>query len=69
MLVEPSLQTLIEKVDSRYTLVIEAAKRARQLASGAKATIECESNKNVSVALREIKEGNITYLRKKEGIK
>lgn len=68
-MVEPSIQTLVTKADSRYTLVIEAAKRARQLAAGARPTLECGSNKYVTIALHEIKEGKVTFLRTKDGIK
>jgi DNA-directed RNA polymerase subunit omega len=35
----------MEKVDSRYTLVVAAAKRARQLADGANKLTKCSSEK------------------------
>jgi DNA-directed RNA polymerase subunit omega len=68
-MIEPTIASLKNKADSRYTLVIMAAKRARQLSAGANPTIESGSNKYVTVALNEIKEGNIIYIRKKNGIK
>ena len=34
MMVKPSVQELLKKVDNRYRLVVVASKRARQLASG-----------------------------------
>jgi len=34
-MIEPSINSLLEKVDSRYTLVVATAKRARQLTDGA----------------------------------
>lgn len=50
----PSIDKLMEKVDSKYSLVVLAAKRARQLLDGAKPGIEPRSNKYVGVALEEI---------------
>ena len=34
MMVKPSVQELLEKVDNRYRLVIVTSKRARQIAEG-----------------------------------
>ena len=61
-MVNPSTDTLMKKVDSRYGLVVLAAKRARQLLDGAElnATKAC-STKNVTNALEEIAEGKISY--------
>mgnify|MGYP001086720884 CR=1 FL=1 len=33
-IIEPGLDKLMEKVDCRYTLVVETAKRARQIIDG-----------------------------------
>lgn len=68
-MIEPSVSDLKGKADSMYTLVILAAKRARQLAEGANKLTKCESEKPVSVAVNEINEGKITYVRTKSGIK
>ena len=65
----PPISSLLEKVDSRYTLVVATAKRARQLADGANKLTECDSEKPVTVALHEINENKITYVRTKSGIK
>ncbi|MFV0636306.1 DNA-directed RNA polymerase subunit omega [uncultured Mitsuokella sp.] len=61
-MVNPSTDALMKKVDSRYGLVVLAAKRARQLLDGAecKAT-KARSTKNVTNALEEIVEGKISY--------
>jgi len=62
-MVNPSTDTLMEKVDSRYGLVVLAARRARQLSDNPddlKAT-QARSTKNVTNALEEIAEGKITY--------
>lgn len=68
-MIEPSLNSLLEKVDSRYTLVVATAKRARQLAEGAHKLTKCDSDKAVTVAVNEINENKITYIRTKSGIK
>ncbi|WP_422784909.1 DNA-directed RNA polymerase subunit omega [Ruminiclostridium josui] len=58
-----------EKVDSRYTLAVEAAKRARQLVDGATKMTKFNSDKEVTIAIHEIAEDKITYVRTKSGIK
>ncbi|TYQ12916.1 UNVERIFIED_CONTAM: DNA-directed RNA polymerase subunit omega [Acetivibrio alkalicellulosi] len=68
-MIEPAIGSLLEKVDSRYTLVVAAAKRARQITEGAHKLTECESEKAVTVAINEIDEQKITYIRTKSGIK
>lgn len=68
-MVNPSLDVLVEKVDSKYTLVVLAAKRARQLMDGEHLTVETKSKKKVTNALEEIFADQITYERTKTGIK
>jgi len=68
-MIEPSINSLLEKVDSRYTLVIVTAKRARQLVDGAVKVTGSGSDKPVTVAINEIDEGKVTYTRTKSGIK
>ena len=68
-MIEPPIGSLLEKVDSRYTLVVAAAKRARQLTEGVAKLTECESEKSVTIAINEIDERKITYIRTKSGIK
>ena len=65
MLVEPSINDLLEKADSRYTLVIETAKRARQIAQGEEPLVECESENPVTIAAHEIVAGKVTYTKTK----
>ena len=57
------------KVDSRYTLAVLAAKRARQLQDGAEVKVKVPSNKNVTRALAEVAEEKIGYERTKLCIK
>ncbi|NLW24638.1 MAG: DNA-directed RNA polymerase subunit omega [Clostridia bacterium] len=68
-MINPSIDVLTSKVDSKYSLVVAAAKRARQIVEGAPALVESESYKPVSQALFEIAAGKITYERTKTGIK
>ena len=61
-MVNPSTDTLMTKVDSRYGLVVCASKRARQLLDGEELKeIKSKSTKNVTNALAEIAEGKISY--------
>jgi len=68
-MIYPSIDDLIKMVDSKYTLVISAAKRGRQLRNGSRRTIETDYRKDVTTALREIEAGNIEYERIRDGIK
>lgn len=68
-MIYPPLSSLLSKVDSRYTLVVATAKRARQLSDGAHKLTRCVSEKPVTIALNEINENKITYIRTKSGIK
>ena len=68
-MIYPPLNSLMEKVDSKYTLVVEVAKRARQLVGGKKPLLEGDQSKPVSIAIAEVYEGLITYKRTREGSK
>jgi DNA-directed RNA polymerase subunit omega len=59
----PSINLIREKADSRYTLVILAAKRARDLIDGKAVLTEAETEKPVTIAANEIAEDLITYKR------
>lgn len=68
-MIDPPISSLMEKVDSRYTLCILAGKRARQLTNGANKLTKCNSQKAVTIATNEINENMVTYVRKRSGIK
>ncbi len=68
-IVHPPMKELLTKVDSRYTLAVLAAKRARQLQDGAEVKVKVPSNKNVTRALAEVAEDKIGYERTKLCIK
>jgi DNA-directed RNA polymerase subunit omega len=51
----PSIDELVKKVDSKYTLVVAASKRARALREGVMCNLPApKSHKYVGVALEEI---------------
>lgn len=60
----PSIDRLMEKLDSKYTLVTIAAKRARELRVVNKHNIEKPaSHKYVGIALEEFVSGKITFVK------
>lgn len=65
----PSIDQLMELVDSKYTLVAAAAKRARKLQEETMGLPGSSTTKNVSRALWEIQNGQVHYTRTREGIK
>ena len=80
-MIEPKIDDLLEAVDSKYTLVILAAKRAREINSyysqlgegrGEYVPPLIESgglkNKPLSIALQEIAEKKIAYERPAEAL-
>lgn len=69
-IVTPNLDQLTPLVDSRYTLVTLAAKRARDIMDNSHpVTAERTSTRDVTNAMEEIYEGKITYKRLNNGIK
>ena len=69
MLIKPILESLMTKVDSKYTLVTLAAKRARQLTDGDEPLVDVDTTKVVSIAMEEIDQGKVTYEAPRDGIK
>lgn len=70
-MMEPAVSVLREKADSRYSLVIMAAKRARDLVDGKPSLLPDEADmpsvtKPVSVAVHEIARELISYKREQE---
>lgn len=60
MMLKPSIDFLLKKVPSKYSLVILASKRAHELDEGAQPTLEhFDSVKNVGRALEEIEAGTV----------
>lgn len=82
MLLRPKIDELLKQTDSKYALVIVAAKRARQindyqnslqreggLALGRPPLVESKSNKPLTIALEEIASKRIQFERVLDGIK
>ena len=63
MMLYPAVNELNELVDSRYTLCILAAKRARDIIDGKPILTEVPAERPVSLATNEIAEGKITFSR------
>ncbi len=59
----PSINVLREKVDSKYTLVMLASKRARDLIDKLPPLVHTDIDKPISIATEEIAEDLITYSR------
>lgn len=57
----PAINELMKKVDSRYSLVVATAKRARELVNGSEPLIKTASSKAVSIAIEEIHDGKIEF--------
>ncbi len=55
-----TVEDCLEHVDNRFTLVVRATRRARQLHRGAEARLPDEDDKGTVIALREIAEGLVT---------
>lgn len=58
----PSIDQLVKKVDSKYSLVVATARRARQLRDGLPSKLDhVKSSKNVGIALEEIFADEVQY--------
>lgn len=68
-MINPPMDDLLKKVDSKYTLAVFAAKRAREIIGGEAALVESGSNRAVTIALEEILQSKLFYQRTKIGIK
>ena len=66
MMIDPPIGELLKKVDCRYTLAVEASKRARELIGGAMPLIDTKETKPLSIAIDEINRGLITYSREED---
>ena len=67
MMTEPPIGELLEKVDCRYTLAVEASKRARELIGGSLPLIDTKDSNPLTIAIEEINRGLITYSRDEAG--
>ncbi len=60
-IVEPNVLELLRHSESRYTLVVEASKRGRQLVGGSQPMIDTKDMKPLKVAVEEINRGLLAY--------
>jgi DNA-directed RNA polymerase subunit omega len=65
-MIRPPLESLLDKIENKYALVVTAAKRARVLKEGQLPMVDVASNNPVTVALEEIAAGKIRIDRSKE---
>ena len=54
-----TVEDCLDNVETRFKLVLVAAKRARQLSNGAEANLDWNNDKPTVMALREVAEGFI----------
>lgn len=67
-LLKPSIDNLLKKVDSKYTLVVAAARRARNIqTNGPAENVKNRSRKPVTLALEEILNDQLEYQRNRQG--
>lgn len=65
-MIEPSFTDLMKKVDSRYSLVIGVAKRAREITAGQEPVVSCKNTKAVDIATCEIAAGKVLLYNESE---
>jgi DNA-directed RNA polymerase subunit omega len=61
-MIYPSGDELEKRVDSKYSLVIAAAQRAKQLKTGARRQIDTRSTNYITIALEEIAVGKVRVI-------
>lgn len=66
---EPVENTQAPEIDSKYRLIILAAKRSKQLQRGARPRIDIDAlkHKNTRVALEEVMRGRVNFKVNKDG--
>ena len=55
-----TVEDCVDKIPSRYELLMIAAQRAKDISSGSPLTVDRDNDKNSVVALREIAEGTVS---------
>ena len=68
MMVKPTVNELLKKVDNRYELVIATSKRARQIAEGDIPLTKVKEKSAVTLAANEIAEGKVTIVNEEKNI-
>lgn len=65
-MLKPSIDSLLEKVDSKYTLVLVAARRARNIQAGGQGLTNGDK-KPVTLALEEVLNDQLEFERAQNG--
>lgn len=60
-MIYPSPDKIDKQIDSKYALVVLAAKRAKQLKEGSRPRLATDSTNSLTIALEEIAEGKVQY--------
>lgn len=60
-MIYPSPDKIDKQIDSKYALVVLAAKRAKQLKEGSRPRLSTDSTNALTIALEEIAEGKVQY--------
>ena len=71
-MIYPSINDIMKakNIDSKYTLVVATAKRAREINQSKVTFTECKSDKAVTIALHEIYENKVNFkMKDKNSIK
>ncbi len=68
-MIDPPLNEIMKKVDNRYILIVEVAKRARQLVDGAPPLVEVDSTNPVTIAIHEVLNDKVKYQKPEERAK
>lgn len=63
-----TVQDCLKKVESRFELVILAARRAKMIMRGAKPLVEAD-NRPIVTALREVAAGDVKFIDPREKVK
>lgn len=67
MMIKPGISELMKEMDSRYTLAMVVAKRARELSLDTTTPlVKVKSDKPVTIAVNEVAEGMIDVIRTDE---
>jgi DNA-directed RNA polymerase subunit omega len=63
-------ETPVPEIDSKYRLIILAAKRSKQLQRGARPRIDIDAlkHKNTRIALEEVMQGRVNFSKTDDGV-
>ncbi len=68
-MINPPIIDLLDKSGDRYSLVVIASKRAREIIDGDEPLVNIKSTKPVTIAVNEVNKGKLTFESLYEGIK